>query len=455
MNIVATERVPVAFKGEGEGIGELSWGQQAIWKGMIDSGESLTMSAVRELKPGATTDAFVSELAFYLNYYEAMRTLFRFEPDGHMLQVVHSSGTAEIEVYYAGDRDPAELAAEIDRRYATTLFDYQHEWPLRCGLVRRDGVLTHAVVAIAHHVADGMGAMAMVEDRRGRDPVTGRPPRTPGIQPLAQAALQQTIAVRRLNDAALRYWEEQLRVISPTMFPAAFPTARPPEAGAQDAGRFWEADYTSPALLLALRAVAVRLGVSTGAVLYAAFASALSLTTGVNPVATTVIVNNRFRPGFANAGGPMAQLGLCTLDVAGESFPELVLKTRSRLLSAQKYAYYAPYENDALVDRIGRERGVTFDLRCMFNDRRNGDGPLETAPDEAEIRAAVPATTFGWREVKTLHQRLMIHVNEHPTELRAAVQIDTAYLRRDDMARVLRRMEQTVLDAALDPAGLA
>jgi hypothetical protein len=443
MDIVATERIPVAFKGEGEGTGELSWGQQAIWKGMADSGDTFTMSAVRQLKPDARTDDLVSELGFYLTYYEAMRTLFRFEPDGRTLQVVHSSGTAEIEIYDAGQGDPAELAAQIDRHYATTPFDHQHEWPLRCGLVRRDGVLTHAIVAIAHHVADGVGAMAMVEDRRGRDPVTGRPPRTPGIQPLAQAALQRTDAVRRHNDAALRYWEEQLRLIPPTMFPAA----APPSAVA--AGRFWEADYTSPALLLALRAVAIRLGVSTGAVLYAAFAEALAATTGVNPVATTVTVNNRFRPGLTNAGGPMAQLGLCTLEVSGASFEELALKARSRLLSAQKYAYYAPFENDEVVRRVGRERGVTFDLLCMFNDRRNGDGRLEKAPDPAEIRDAMPATTTDWREVENLHQRLMIHVNDHPTALTAAVQVDTAYLSREGVTALLRRMEGTVLEAAL------
>ncbi|HZM82965.1 MAG TPA: condensation domain-containing protein [Candidatus Limnocylindrales bacterium] len=444
MGIKATERVPVAFKGEGAGVGELSWGQQALWNGMRDSGESLTMTAPRQLGPGATIEDFVAELGFYLSQYQAMRTLLRFEPDGHTLQVVHSSGIAEIEVYDAGDRDPAELAAEVETHYATTVFDYQREWPIRWALVRKDGVLTHAVTAISHHVADGASAMAMFEDLRDRDPVTGRPPRPPGIQPLAQAELQQTASARRHNDAAVRYWEEQLRLIPPTMFPAA----RPEATGERFPGRFWETDYSSPALLLGLRAVATRLQVSTGAVLYAAFASALSLTTGVNPVFSTVTVNNRFRPGLANAGGPMAQLGLCTLDVAGASFDELVLRARRRLLTAQKYAYYAPYENDRLVDRVGRERGVTFDLRCMFNDRRSEDGPIETVAGEAEIRAAIPATTVNWREVDRLHQRLMIHVNEHPEALTALVQVDTAYLGRDDMDALLRRMEATVIAAA-------
>jgi hypothetical protein len=448
MNLVVSERVPVEFEGDGAGVGELSWGQQAVWKGMVDSGDSLTMTAVRPLGCGATMDDFVAEYGFYLSRYEAMRTLIRFESDGRALQVVHASGVAEIEIYDAHDRDPAEIAAEVDTRYASAVFDYQHEWPMRWALVRRDGVLTHAVTAIAHHVADGASAFAMFEDRRDRDPVTGQPRRPPGIQPLAQARLQQTPSARRQNDAALRYWEEQLRVIPPTPFPAA----RPPESDDPTPGRFLEVDLSSPALHRAMRVLATRLGVTTRAVLYAAFAGALTSLTGVNPVATRVTVNNRFRPGLANAAGPMAQLGLCTLDTADANFEELVLRARRRLLVAQKYAYYSPDDADGLVERVGRERGVAFDLRCMFNDRRGEDGPIETIADEAEIRGARPGTTLDWREVDKLHQRLMIHINDHPTAVAATVQVDTAYLSRADTTALLGRMEELAV-AAADRAG--
>jgi non-ribosomal peptide synthetase component F len=289
--------------------------------------------------------------------------------------------------------------------------------------------------------------MAMFEDLRDRDAGTGEPSRPPGIQPLAQAELQQTPPARRQNEAALRYWEEQLRVIPPTMFPAAQakdPSDRYP-------GRFWEIDFTSPLLYVALRAIAARLNVTTGSVLYAAFAAALSAVAGVDPVATTITVNTRIRPGFANAAGPMAQLGLCTLEVAQAGFDELVRNARRRLFTAQKFAYYAPFECDELVQRVGRERGVTFDLRCMFNDRRGEDGPIATVPDWAQMRGALPATTADWREVEGLHQMLMVHVNEHPTALTALVQVDTAHLSRADMAAVLQAMEATVLDAAADP----
>ncbi len=447
MDIVVAQRLPVPFEGEGAGTGELSWGQQSVWKGMVESGVSLTMTAIRELEPGADPKEFVDEFEFYLSRYQAMRTLLRFEPDGRVLQVVHATGTAEIEVYDAGDRDPAQVAAEVEHHYLATVFDYAHEWPMRWALVRRDGVLTHAVAAIAHHVADPTSAMAMFEDLRDRDPETGKPRRPPGIQPLEQARQQQTPSAQRQNQAAQRYWEEQLRAIPPTMFPDAPPS----DPNDRYPGRYWEADYSSPALHLALRNVAARLGVTTSAVLYAAFARALSGTTGVNPIATTVTVNTRFWPGFANAAGPMAQMGLCTLDVGdtGLAFGEIVHRARRRLFTAQKYSYYSPFEADALTERVGRERGVTFDLRCLFNDRRNEDGPIQTVP-ASDLRGA-PATTAKWKEIEGLHQMMMIHVNPDPSSLTALVQVDTAYFAREDMAAVLRRMEATVLDAALDP----
>ena len=89
------------------------------------------MTAVRPLERGAAVGEFVDEFRFYLSRYEAMRTLLRFEPDGRIVQVVRDSGTAEIEIYDAGDQDPAEVAAAIDRHYTTTRFDYEHDWPIR------------------------------------------------------------------------------------------------------------------------------------------------------------------------------------------------------------------------------------------------------------------------------------------------------------------------------------
>jgi condensation domain-containing protein len=434
MNFVLAERVPVPFEGEGSGVGELTWTQRSIWADMQRAEISLAMTMVRTLGPEVTMESLIDEYRFYLNRFEAMRTLLRIEPDGRVMQVVHGAGTAEIKIYDAGERDPGEVAYEIEQHYGFGRFDYEHEFPMRFTLVRQNGVLTHGIMAISHHAADATAAMAMFEDRRDRDPVTGQPPRPPGIQPLAQAALQQTQSALRQNEAALRYWEEQLRVIPPSMFP----TARPREDG------YWYADFTSPAMYRGLRAIAAKLGVATGPVLYAAFATVLAQWSGFPTTAAMITVNNRFRPGFANAAGHMVQHGLCTLETAGVDFGELVLQARRRLRSAQKYGYYIQAELDALIERVGRERGVSFDLFLLYNDRRSEDSPLTTVEPEEPPGA----TTLNWRQVDHLHHRMIFHANDGPAgALAVQVQLDTAYISRAEVQALLQRMEQLVADA--------
>jgi hypothetical protein len=436
MSIAATEQILVPFEGEGGGLGELTWAQQTIWAEMRRAGKTLTMCGDRRLPADATVAEFVDELRFYLTRYQAMRTLLRFEVDGQILQVVKEAGVAAIEVYDAGDRGPDEVAAEVALHLGRS-FDYEREWPIRMALVRREGVLTHSLVALAHHLADATSGMAMFEDMRDRDPVTGEPPRPPGTPPLEQARLEQTPAARRQSEAALRYWEGHLRVIPPTLF-----TPRPDGQGC------WEVDFTSAALHRGTRAVAARLGVSTRPVLYAAYATALARITGVDPVATLITVNNRFRRGLANASGHMIQHGLCTLDTVGVDFDELVLKAWRRLLAAQKNAYYAQNELDELIERIGRERGVTFDLLCLFNDIRADDGPAAAAPAAGGEPAETPPTVMSWRPLPGLHQRLMLHVRQDPDTVGGLLQVDTAYFSRADVDALFEHMQTLVLEAA-------
>jgi hypothetical protein len=440
MSSGVVERIAVPFAGAGAGEGPLSWGQQSIWKEMATSGSSLAMGAVRELAPGTTEDRVVEEYRFYLSRYSSMRTLLRFAPDGGVSQVVQGSGTAQIEVYDAADRDPATVAAEVSARHYAVAFDYEREWPMRMALVRQAGALTHLVVTLSHHVADPTAAMAMFEDLTNRDPATGEPPRPPGLQPLEQARLQLTPSALRQNEAALRYWETQLREL---------PSPRLPQPARPDPEhRHWELDLLSPALFLALRAIAGRLGVTTTPVLYAAFAAALGQATGTTRVATMITVNNRFRPGLADSAGHMSQHGLCGLDLACAGFDDLVLRARRRLFTAQKHAYYAQGDVDGLMARVGRERGLDFSHLCLFNNRRSEDGPIDSVPTPADVRAAGP-TTLEWRRLPDLHWRMMVHINDAADALSVRAQIDTTAIGRDDLTALLRRAEQIVVAAAL------
>ncbi|MFB9412935.1 condensation domain-containing protein [Dactylosporangium matsuzakiense] len=429
-----SERIAVPFEGEGAGEGPLSWGQQSIWKEMATAGSSLALGAVRELEPGTTAGQYVEEYRFYLSRYQSMRTLLAFSADGGVSQVVHASGTAGIDVYDAGDRDPAAVAAEVSAQHYAVPFDYEREWPMRVALIRRAGELTHLVVTLAHHVADPTAAMAMFEDFSDRD--SGEPLRPPGLQPLEQARLQQSPSALRQHEAALRHWETQL---------LAAPSPRLPPPSATAPAEFWELDLLSPTLYSGLRLIAARLGVTTTPVLYAAFTSALARATDTSTVATMITVNNRFRPGLADAAGHMSQHGLCTIDVtAADTFDDLVLLSRRRLLTAQKHAYYAQADVDALIARLTRDHGVNLDHLCLFNNRRTEDTFIDPAPTRPDA-----PTTLEWRRLPSLHQPLMVHVNDAEDALSIRAQFATAAISRTDLTALLHQTESTVLTAAL------
>ena len=280
------ENVPVRFSGGGTGEAPLSWGQQALWQVMRDKQTWLPIGAWLPLPPGTTVADAAADLRFVMSQYPSLRTRLRFDPDGPK-QVVSGSGEIPLEIVDAPDgADPAEVAERVRQHYFDRAYDFATEWPLRMAVIRHRGALTHRVWVMCHLVTDGTGALVILDDLAHRDhadsdAVAARPP-------LEQARWQRSPAGRRQNDAALRYWENMLRTVSVRRFPEGAGTDRP---------RYWQAQLDSPAMDLALRAVAARTGAEVSSVLLTAFAVALVRVTGVNPVVTVLLVNNRFRPG--------------------------------------------------------------------------------------------------------------------------------------------------------------
>jgi hypothetical protein len=259
------------------------------------------------------------------------------------------------------------------------------------------------------------------------------------MQPMEQARWQRSPAGRRQNEAALRYWEGLLRTMPP-----------PWTGGATDRGgpRHWEGDFHSPAMPLALRAVAGRTGGNTAPVLLAAYAVAMARVTGVNPVTLRPVVSNRFRPRLADVVGPLSQAGLCVLDVGGVAFDEAVERARRASMTAYKYAYVDPVRVRELVAGIVAERGPEFDVDCFFNDRRGGTDAYPVVP-AGQIRQALSRSSFRWTETKdTPSARLFVQVDDVPDATRLNLFADTYHLPAADAEALLREMEAVAVRAA-------
>lgn len=446
------ERIVVPFEGDGAGVGGLAWGQQQVWRAILEVGASMSMGGVVPIVDGRTCPDFAEELRFLMSRYAALRSRLVFDEPWHATSVdachlvrqeIAARGEAVLEVHDAGpDEDPAALAAAIFAEWKARDYDYAHEWPIREAVVRQGGAITHVIVLVLHLSADGSGLGTMIRELAERDPVTkaARHPYT-SMQPLELVEAQHD--AKRQTDTAMRYWEAQLRSIQPQRFPAAVDRGEP---------RWRRLVWRSTALMLAAERVAAALGTDTAPVLLAAYGAAFNQVTGQTaPFATQVIVGNRFRPGLADVISPLAQNGLVVIDVSGATPQEAIDRARRASMNASKHAYYDPAARLALIDRLG-----PVDLAVFYNDRRVGvieaQGRLDSVPTAEEISAALPLTELvSSTPMAFFNEKLMVNVDDVVGTVQITVEVDTHYLDVSDLHRLLLAME-TFAVGALDQA---
>ncbi|EWC60319.1 non-ribosomal peptide synthetase [Actinokineospora spheciospongiae] len=444
------DTILVDFHGPGAGVGELTWGQRTVWRAIALTGESETMGGIVELPPGTTVEHTTRVLRYVMGRHQSLRTLLRFDaPDGGPRQEVHARGTIGLEVVDAGGRDPAAVAAELRKRYETTGFDSAKEWPVRMGVVVVDGAPTHSVAVYNHLALDAHGMEALIADLATMDPETGEAtvPLT-AVQPLELARQQQRPHVRRNSASALDYWERVLRTVSPLRVEGTSEDPRSP--------RWGTVEFTSPAALLAGRAVAARLATDTSPVLLAAFATALATTIGNNPVALQLAVGNRFRDAVRDSVCTMAQTCPLLIDLAGATFPEAVARARQAAVVTYKYAYYDPEQRAAMVAAVKEDLGVPVELDCYFNDRRppGRQERFTEVATPAEIEAARALSIHEWTEWTDAPSPLLyLNIDEEPGALRFGLTGDTHRAAPAALLGVLTEVE-SVLVAAADPGGV-
>jgi hypothetical protein len=440
------DRIAVPFDGEGEGEAELTWGQIGLWQSIEDSGMSKTVFYIAEVAHGTTVDDVAAMLGFMVTRHQALRTRLILRDDAPPRQRCSTSGEVTLTVVDAGTHDPADVAEAVSQRWQHEMFDYGRDWPVRLAAIRKDGVLTHVVTVILHTSIDAYGLSALAADIGARDPETGAAagPVT-ALQPLEQAARQASPTGRRQNAASLKYLERLLRTIDASRFGE-------PRFG----GERWidMIHYRSPATLLAVRAVAARERIDDSPVLLASFAVGLARFTGVNPVMAMLMVGNRFRPGLADSVSALIQLSPYMIDVADTTVGDAVSRAAASAINAYKNAYYNPYEQDEVIERVERERGEELDLSCFYNDRRQQARSHlgEEIPAEERIHAALADSHVSWEpEISMPRRKIYFNVDDPPGAIEFVMSVDRRYFDRADMETIMRNIEEAAVQAALEP----
>ncbi|MFC4857884.1 condensation domain-containing protein [Actinophytocola glycyrrhizae] len=442
-----TDRVPVAFSGEGDGEGELAFGQLGLWQSIMQSGNSKTVAYVAEADPGTTVDEVADMLGFMVGRHQSLRTTLVLR-DGERppRQRVAAAGEITLLVVAAGEDDPAAVAEAISEHWQVVPFAYETEWPVRMAAVVAGGAVTHVVTVILHTSIDAFGLSALAADIGARDPVTGAPagPVT-ALPPLAQAAREATPAGRKQNERSLRYLEQVLRTAPTQLF-------GPPRYDGE--ARYEMVRYRSPAIAMALQAFAAREHSDDSSVLLTAFLVGVGRVTGVNPLATIVLVSNRFRPGFADSVSALLKVTPFVFDVAGRTVRDAVAAVTGKALNAYKNAYYDAYEQEARVEQIERERGTAFDLSCYYNDRRQRDRVHAGAasPADEEIRAALADSELFWKQEPSVAKaKVYLSIDDPAGAIELVLSADRRYFSRDDMTALALAIEEVAVQAAIEP----
>jgi hypothetical protein len=404
--------VAVRIDGQSERSGPLTTGQADMlaWAsgGTEQTNISVTWDAV-----GATVDEVVHALETIVERHETLRTTYRVGPEP--VQFVAGVGTVTVELHES-DRDVATFAEELGGLLAEKPFDHEKDWPIRAAIVIAAG-RPSALALVLSHVAVDMAAVAIVQDEWAAS-LAGRPLPPVGLQPLDVALLERSPAGRQRISSAARHWETQLR---------RAPRATFPVPGADGPGP------PQPALLIqsrraatALLAIAARTRASRSSAVLAAVCGLIGHYVGQRACLLTSVSANRFRPDLRNVVAPLSQDALMAVALDAPTFDQLVARVQQTAMFAYAKGSDVTTMADA-IDRVGRDRGTTFDRDVEFNDH---SGLHHSVPPSRATPTPGAETQLTWFPADALDARLTVWLFQLDDILEVCVWADPRVLPR-------------------------
>ncbi|GIG88361.1 condensation domain-containing protein [Plantactinospora endophytica] len=454
--MAAIRSVEITFTGARGGTAPLTWGQRSVWRWVEWLGPDETslnlpyvlpipttarQTSTASARPGEAASARSGEAApvgpeladvaaalrVLVERHESLRTVFPDGPDGPQQHVV-CGGRLTVAVRNAGTNPPDEFTADVAGELAGTPFRHGGELPLRCAVVVAAGRPYAVALAVSHLAAD-WAALHVVEAEWTRLLTGAEPGRTPGWQPLDQAAAEAAGPVADRGGTALAYWEAGLRVAPRSLFDVPTRTPEP--------DRYLRLGIDSPGIAAAAELLAARCRVSTTTVLAVACTTLLATLTGHERAAVRLVSANRREPPVRDMVGKLAQDALLVLDLTTPTtLAELLRHGHQRARAGYRNGQYDPAALDRIKSRIRYERGATVDLLVFFNDIRMGQ-PWSglPAPPAADGRVFVDFST------PRAHAKAFFTVEYAPDRCLLYLLADTAYLSRVAAASLLTGVE--------------
>jgi condensation domain-containing protein len=461
------DRIAVPFAGPA-GTAPLTWGQKTTlirmreagwresgWRREGTFGRLAAFSAAfyTPEPEGTTVEDVAAQISDMMSRHAALRLRIGTDSRGQPCQLVSGSGLVPLDIVtIPDDEDPADVTKYANELWFERMFapvDLDRDLPVQMAVIRHRGVIRCRVWMIHNIAVDGEAATLLAFGG-----MSGRRPADPAAtSSLDLARREQTPALRKASDRAMRYWESHLRHIPPLTFgEPAHPHGRLGE-------RYWHGEFISPAAHLAILAIAGRTRTDTSRVLLAIIAIAIGRAAGLRELTTRVFVNNRFRPGYAEIIAPLNQASVVTIDLGGATVDEVVARTRRAMLPAGLHGYYDPEQLQELRARLDVERGYPAWLTCLISDGRGRTKPaVDAAAGTAQvtmeqIRRKLPETTMSWNgtiDVSPDQARLV--VDNQPDTIAVGLIFDMACFTEAQVEALARGIEEVAVAAAFDPA---
>jgi hypothetical protein len=416
---------------------------------LASTGRRTSLSLVLDVPGRSAIPDVLWAVGALLERLEVLRTTVRVDGDGRLVQTV--AGAGELAVGIHEQAVEAELDALVttmrDKAFATT------ELPLRVAVVVRDGRPRRVVLVLSHLAADQWSLRLVAKEMQSLLVAAGDSP--PGTQlkplknqPTDRARYERTELAQRKSQDALLFWERQLGRFPETMFPGPRqPAGRP---------RYHQAHMETTAAAGALSSLAAQHKATPPAILLAATAVLLAHRSGNTRCGVLAVTANRAGAGTRDMVGPLMQYVPVCIDIGVGHFGEVVRRTSVESSAAYRHGQHDLRQLPAVIEGVGRLRGVDIDLSCVINMRYDGHPFGIGSPGRPTAGRIEPARreTRCWSGTGYENENVGFYLEARTLSecLRLDLLTDTTMLSADQSLTFLHSLEQFLL-RALDPAG--
>jgi hypothetical protein len=359
-----TARHDVVFVAGTAGEHELTWSQKAHEREgchpRLHGPRNRNVRMGRALDGRPDMSAVLHAFAAVMAHFEALRTLYPRDADGHPRAVVVASGVLQIDEY-ASDAPPThdELSA-FTLRLAEPGFAPE-DLPLRAAVITVDGRPIHIALSLHHFSADTTGAriaaehIARLAADPGADLGSGWQPRQIASFEASPSGLRHAHRVDTHDRAMLRR--------------SAMPELQAPPGHRAAVYNFVCLD--SAAVALAAAGLAKQYRTSAAAVLQAAYACTLAEHLGIGTCVFNTVMPNRHTTFAREAVAHIAGRALVPVDTSlgSDRFPALCRAVDAALVRSSSVSLREPDRYARSLDEVSAELGRSAHNPYMVNIR--------------------------------------------------------------------------------------